>query len=316
MVFVGVHDDWGLIDATQPDLGCGQSRQAIYKTKPPAALTCYECAWPLHLVHKAHPAYDLWFLRHANNAPRCAAKTAGEGMQHHLLKLDLAAHVRAVPGWTATYEAPAADGSWRADVLAVSPDGSRRVALEAQMASISVADIGQRTVRYAAYGLEACWFTDRKTVPWLGSVPAVQIARPQDGGPVTVTAGPVRFVPQWCEDRSDCGWCECADCGAGVDAALPCGGHGAWREVAPFELSRFIAAICAGTVRPHRLRSGGDSGVLRWVTRPYYALEEEQVRAESFRQQAISELAVPRRSQAGAITVRDAVRRLTGLDRM
>ncbi|MFJ9026556.1 hypothetical protein ACIRPU_42435 [Streptomyces sp. NPDC102259] len=61
-----------------------------YKTKRPAPLTCYECDWRLHLVHKTHSAYDLWFLRHANQAPHCEARAAGDGMAHHLLKLDLA----------------------------------------------------------------------------------------------------------------------------------------------------------------------------------------------------------------------------------
>ena len=86
--------EWGRVDATQADLGCGQDRESIYKAKPPAPLTCYECDWSLHLVHKTHGAYDLWFLRHAANAPHCEVRLAGEGMAHHLLKLDLAQHAR------------------------------------------------------------------------------------------------------------------------------------------------------------------------------------------------------------------------------
>ncbi|GAB2910041.1 competence protein CoiA family protein [Streptomyces mayteni] len=124
--------------------------------------------WQLHLVHKTHAAHDLWFLRHANKAPHCATKTAGEGLQHHLLKL--AHHARAA-GWTAEYEVPAADGAWRADVLATSPDGARRLALEAQIASISIADITARTARYRADGIEVCWFTDRKTIPGAATRP-------------------------------------------------------------------------------------------------------------------------------------------------
>lgn len=125
MVFVGVHGQWGRVDVTQADLGCGQDRESIYKTKTPSPLTCYECEWRLHLVHRTHGAYELWFLCHANNAPHCEAKAAGEGMQHHLLKLDLAHHARAA-GWNAESEVPSPDGSWRADVLATSPDGKRR----------------------------------------------------------------------------------------------------------------------------------------------------------------------------------------------
>ncbi|WP_432088507.1 competence protein CoiA family protein [Streptomyces sp. bgisy095] len=291
MVFVGVHGEWGRIDVTQADLGCGQDRTSIYKTKLPAPLTCYECQWRLHLVHKTHGAYDLWFLRHANNAPHCAAKATGEGMAHHLLKLDLAHHARAA-GWSAEYEAAAPDGSWRADVLATSPDGSRRVALEAQMAAISITDIEARTDRYRSDGAEVCWFTDRKTIPWLDNVPAVQIARPDDGDPVQVTAGAAKFVPEWCEDRTNCGLCECESCGPGVDGPLPCGGHGKWPTASPFPLERFVAAICANTTRPHQLRATGwgDEGKWRWVTRAYFELEEEQVQATARRDQVIERL--------------------------
>ncbi|QJS99144.1 hypothetical protein G9272_01405 [Streptomyces asoensis] len=80
MVFVGVHGERGRIDVTQADLGCGRDRASIYKTKRPAPLTCYECDWRLHLVHETHSAYDLWFLRHANPAPHCEARAAGEGV--------------------------------------------------------------------------------------------------------------------------------------------------------------------------------------------------------------------------------------------
>ncbi|MEU8138639.1 competence protein CoiA family protein [Streptodolium elevatio] len=297
MVFVGMHGQWGRIDTTQPDLGCGQDRESIYKPKSPVPLTCYDCGWRLHLVHRTHGRYDLWFLRHAPHAPDCAAKAAGEGLQHHLLKLDLAHHARAA-GWTAEFEVAAPDGSWRADVLATSPDGERRVALEAQMSAITVTDIEARTGRYRAAGIEVCWFTDRKTVPWLDYVPSVQIARVDDG-PVQVTAGPARFVPEWCEDREDCGLCACAGCGPGVDGPLPCGGHGTWAMAGPLPLERFVAAICADTTRPYRLRTQGwdEHGRWRWITRAYFALEDEQVRAESRRQEVITRRLEPERRQ-------------------
>ncbi|MEV7547631.1 competence protein CoiA family protein [Streptomyces sp. NPDC089915] len=316
MVFVGVHGEWGRIDATRADLGCGQDRESIYKAKPSAPLTCYECDWQLHLVHKTHGAYDLWFLRHANNAPHCEVRLAGEGMAHHLLKLDLAHHVRAA-GWSAEYEVAAPDGSWRADVMATSPDGCRRVALEAQMAAIPITDIEARTDRYRTADVEVCWFTDRKTVPWLDSVPSVQIARPDDGGPVQVTAGASRFEPQWCDDRADCGLCECHDCGADVEGNLPCGGHGKWLAASPFALDRFVAAICADTTRPHRLRTEGrrDGGEWRWITRAYFGLEEEQVRATARRHEVIERLAAVqrRRREAGQAAERDHIAAIEAL---
>ncbi|MFJ8856594.1 competence protein CoiA family protein [Streptomyces sp. NPDC102437] len=296
MVFVGVHGKWGRIDATQADLGCGQDRESIYKVKPPAPLTCYECEWRLHLVHRTYGAYDLWFLRHAKNAPHCEARLAGEGMAHHLLKLDLAHHARAV-GWSAEYEVAALDGSWRADVMATSPDGTRRVALEAQMSAISITDIEARTARYAAAGVEVCWFTDRKSVPWLDAVPSVQIVRPEDGGAVQITAGAACFQPEWCCDRVDCGWNSW-----GVEGALPCGGHGKWSGVEPFPLDRFVAAICANTTRPHRLRvpSWEKGETWRWITERYFGLEEEQVRATAWRNQVRERLAAIQQRQREA----------------
>ncbi|WP_332010949.1 competence protein CoiA family protein [Streptomyces uncialis] len=293
MVFVGIHETWGRIDATQADLGCGQDRVSIYKVRPPAPLTCYECGWRLHLVHKTHGSYELWFLRHASNPPYCEARLAGESMAHHLLKLDLAHHAREA-GWRAEYELAAPDGSWRADVMATSPDESRRVALEAQLAGISITDITARTDRYGQDGVEVCWFTDRKTVPWLDAVPSVQIARPDDGGGVQVTAGAARFVPEWCEGREDCR--------SGAQFKLPCKGHGQWLPADHLTLSRFVAAICANTTRPHRLRTGFSDGeeTSRWVTRPYFLLEEEQVQAAARHECIRERLASVRRKQEEA----------------
>ncbi|MFF8413888.1 competence protein CoiA family protein [Streptomyces omiyaensis] len=303
MVFVGVHGEWGRIDATQADLGCGQDREGIYRAKPAAPLTCYECGWRLHLVHRTHGAYELWFLRHAAHAPHCEARLAGEGMAHHLLKLDLAHHARAA-GWSAEYEVAAPDGSWRADVMATSPDGSRRIALEAQMSSLSLADAKARTDRYAAAGVEVCWFTDRRTVPWLDAVPSVRIARPEDGGAVRITAGAARMEPEWCHDRADCSWS-----GWGVEGALPCGGHGKWADVEPFPLDRFAAAVCANTTRPHRLRvpSWEQGETWRWITRRYFELEEEQVRATARRKRVMDRLAAvqQRQREAGAAAERE-----------
>ncbi|SFY44908.1 hypothetical protein OH786_00140 [Streptomyces atratus] len=49
-------------------------------------------------------------------------------------KLEMAGAIRAA-GWFAELEVAAADGSWRADVMATSPDGERRMAWEAQGSS-------------------------------------------------------------------------------------------------------------------------------------------------------------------------------------
>ncbi|MGW6866141.1 competence protein CoiA family protein [Streptomyces sp. NPDC054901] len=206
-------------------------------------------------------------------------------MAHHLLKLDLALAVRDAGG-EAELEAFAPDGSWRADVLATMPDG-RLVALEAQVSAITVEDIEQRTARYSAAGVEVCWFTDRKSVPWLGIVPAVQLSRSEDSGPLLVVAGASRFVREWCAQRPLC---------ERARGALPCGGHGRWVDVADLELERFVAALVANTVRPYRLRVG--EPVLRWIARRYFEWEAEQLAAsEVHRRAAERAAAVERRRE-------------------
>ncbi|MFJ3880910.1 hypothetical protein ACIPW5_26135 [Streptomyces sp. NPDC090077] len=279
MVFVGTHAKWGRIDATLLDLGCGQDRAALHHK--PAPVTCRECGWRLHLVHVTHGGRDLWHLRHADNAPQCTG--AKESMARHLLKLDLAWHARDA-GAVVELEARADDGSWTADALATMPDG-RRVALEAQLAPKAAAEIEMRTARYAAAGVEVCWFSDRRKVPWLDSTPAVQLARAGDGGPLQVVAGAARFVAGRCLKRPLC---------EQVPGALPCAGHGGWEDV-EVPLDRFVAALCRNTVRPYRLRVG--PSVLRWVTRPYFGLEAEQLAAAGHRERAAERLAAARRRE-------------------
>ncbi|MFF9396199.1 competence protein CoiA family protein [Streptomyces griseoluteus] len=96
-------------------------------------------------------------------------------MAHHLLRLELAQAARAA-GWMAELEVSGPDGRWRADVLA-STAYSRRVALEAQLASITAAEIRARTQRMGADGVRAYWFSDRSRIPWLGAVSSARLAR-------------------------------------------------------------------------------------------------------------------------------------------
>ncbi|GAB2910034.1 hypothetical protein [Streptomyces mayteni] len=136
--------------------------------------------------------------------------------------------------------------------------------------------------------------------PWRGNAPAAQIARPEDDGPVQVTAGPARFIPEWCEDRATCGECQCECCAGGVDGPLPCGGHGTWQTVAPFRLDRFVRAICADATRPHQLRTEEGVDQWRWITRQYYEFEEEQVQAQARREHAVDRLVARRRQRTDA----------------
>ncbi|MFJ8770262.1 competence protein CoiA family protein [Streptomyces clavifer] len=178
MSFTAVHAERGWLDASLPDLGCGWDWNAIHRVRPPALLVCRECGHGMHA--KASPL-GLRFFAHAPGAPTCTL--AEESMAHHLLKLELAQAARAA-GWMAELEVSGPGGRWRADVLASTANG-RRVALEAQLASITDDEIRARTQRMNAYGVRAYWFSDRNRIPWLGAVPSVRLTR-QDEGLVAV----------------------------------------------------------------------------------------------------------------------------------
>jgi hypothetical protein len=100
----------------------------------------------------------------------------GESIEHHLLKLELANAARAA-GFLAEYEVAGPDGSWRADVMATSVDGTRRVALEAQLSPITPDEICARTNKYEQNGVAVCWFGIRLR-PWVGSVPSLVLDFP------------------------------------------------------------------------------------------------------------------------------------------
>lgn len=174
MSFTVVHPDRGRLDASLPGLGCGWQWEAVHRARPPAPLACPECG---HGMHAKVSSRGLRFFAHAPGAPTCTL--AEESMAHHLLKLELAQAARAA-GWMAELEVSGPDGRWRADVLA-STANRRRVALEAQLAGITAAEVRDRTMRMASYGVHSCWFSDRSRIPWLGAVPSVRLARQVDG---------------------------------------------------------------------------------------------------------------------------------------
>ncbi|MFJ9083873.1 competence protein CoiA family protein [Streptomyces sp. NPDC102384] len=189
MAFLVQHAMWGTIDATVRDLGCGRSWDAVHRARPSAPLNCRECRHGMVAVHSPR---GLRFFRHAPRAPRCSM-AGGESLEHHLLKLELAQAARSA-GFHAEYEVGAPDGSWRADVMATSADGTRRVALEAQLSPIAVEDIRARTDRYETEGIAVCWFGVAPR-PWLGSIPSLLLDSPQQAGTSwTVRAGIARMT--------------------------------------------------------------------------------------------------------------------------
>lgn len=99
-----------------------------------------------------------------------------------MLKLEMAGAIRAA-GWYAELEVAAEDGTWRADVMASSPDGARRMAWEVQLSPITDEDIRARTARYRAEGIPVCWISPRKRPPnWIDAVPAVRVRAPEESG--------------------------------------------------------------------------------------------------------------------------------------
>ncbi|MER7338600.1 competence protein CoiA family protein [Streptomyces sp. NPDC000075] len=223
MAFTAIHPEVGRLDVSQPDLGGGLVWSDIYRVRPRPGLTCPECGWGVHAKHTPRPRRVRMFAHDAGRPPECTM--AEESWEHHMLKLELASAARAA-GWHAELEVPAHDGTWRADVLATSPDGARRVAWEAQLSPITVEDIQARTARYSAYGVDVCWVSPHPRAPvWMGEVPSIRVRPPLDDGP-----GP------WVVD----------DGLAGFDAAA-----GRW-EFRAEPLPRFVIWVLRGSLTSHR----------------------------------------------------------------
>ncbi|MFD8291422.1 competence protein CoiA [Streptomyces lavendulae] len=236
--FTAQHGERGRLDATQPDLGCDWAWEGIHRARPRVDMTCPECAHPVHAKVSRH---GLRFFAHDPGSPTCAL--AGESMEHHLLKLELATCIRAA-GHHAELEVRGPDGDWRADVMASGADGRTRMAWEAQLSPITAEEIGRRTARFAKNGVRVCWVATRLR-PWVGAVPSVHVRPPaEDEARWLVTGGLVRFEVEDCDDRYGCP-----------------AGHGAWREAAT-DLRSFVRWVLDGRVVPHRLPviySGGYS---------------------------------------------------------
>ncbi|MGP8303612.1 competence protein CoiA [Streptomyces inhibens] len=248
MGFTAQHDERGRLDATQSDLGCGWAWDAIHHVRPRVVMTCPECAHPLHAKVSR---YGLRFFAHDPGSPTCAL--AGESMEHHLLKLELATAVRAA-GHHAELEVRGPDGDWRADVMASSPDGAVRMAWEAQLSPITADEIRERTARFTKDGVRVCWVAT-KLRPWVGEVPSIYVRPPDDNQPGwEVVGGLVRFT---IEERD----------GSLLEQTL---GRGAW-EGATADLRSFVAWTLTGRTVPHRLRRYTDEHYWEGVwTAPQY----------------------------------------------
>lgn len=295
MPLSAIHQDDHVIDLTtaisttcpdsERELSPGVRWSDIYKTRPRARLTCRECS---HGLHPKISRGGLRFFAHDPNAPECGL--AGESLAHRLLKVELASAIRRA-GWHAELEV-AGDG-WRADVLATSPDGNRRMAWEAQLAAATAADLQERTARMAAESVAACWVTD-KDRPFIGHVPSIRIqpsttsdetspSRHADRIPAIVD-GLGAFDPAWCRDADKCSWWNRV--GQFSDQG-PCGGHGRWaRPPTELSLSAFVRHVLARNIALYQPQTGRlpalgrhDPGPMVWTTRPHVTAERKQLHA-------------------------------------
>jgi hypothetical protein len=222
----------------------------VHKTRPRVALPCPECGYG---VHAKVSARKLRYFAHDPGRPANCA-WLNESLEHHLLKLEVATAVRAAD-WHAELEVRAPDGLWRADVLASSHDGIRRVAWEAQLSPITSEDIQERTDRYHADGIGVCWVSPGGQAPWMGQVPSIRVREPREDRPWTVVDGAAAFNF----------------------------GHGMWFAI-DLELTTFIRWALPGQTIVHEIRPryrrvwfGADECYRRrhlvWTTTPHIDTE-------------------------------------------
>ncbi len=269
------HAGAGVLDATADPLGEDVPWEAVHRARPRAALTCRECGHGLHA--KLSPK-GLRFFAHDRDAPTCSL--IGETIGHRLLKLLLASAIREA-GWYAELEV-ASDG-WRADVLATSLDGTRRVAWEAQLAQITVDELRERTARMDASGVPVCWVTDHDR-SWIGAVPAIRLSLLSEPEDATVGCGRVveglgTFHEFWCSPRRRCD----------ENPPGPCPGHGSWGPTPHLDLGVFVRGVLGGSVRPHQIpRRSLATGEFTeasfvWTTRPHLIAERAQLESRERR---------------------------------
>lgn len=160
MPLTALDSDSNLLDITTITEDAWSS---LRRARPRAILSCRGCGWR---VHPKDSSRSLHFFAHNPTHPpdeRPDCKWIGETPEHLRLKRHLAEAARAA-GWTAEIEAlpgPGDVGRWRADVLAVAPNGTRRIALEAQQSPMSPGVGKERTECYERDGIESLWVTLR-----------------------------------------------------------------------------------------------------------------------------------------------------------
>jgi competence protein CoiA len=187
MGYTAVHWDWGRLDASLDDLGCGRSWADVHRVKG-LELACPECRGRVFARISQQRARHFY---HQVRPDDCAL--ANESPEHHLLKLELATAARAA-GFRAELEVGNEARTWRADVLVFDGQDRLFMALEAQLSPMTPQEARMRTDRYAADGVAVCWVAVEKR-PWERGVPSLRVAPPRNRGDAwTVRHGMARYT--------------------------------------------------------------------------------------------------------------------------
>lgn len=283
----------GLLDATLADLGVGGSWQSIHRVRPRVPLACPACDGSMHAKVSAR---GLRFFAH--DAARGECPLTGETPAHRLLKSAIAAAVR-MAGWHATLEAEGPDRRWRADVLAVSPDGRRRVAWEAQLSHQHDDDIRARTARYVDDGVEVVWVFGRHVT---GDVPAVEVTAEHDS--IRVLSPIARLIIEHCAPGSCLRYRD-------LPSRPSCPGHSRW-ETVTFALEVYVGLLCRGdmvwaalpTMNPSDqgrwpATATGTRYADRWWTSPAFLRRADEVqRAQHDTDETVADLRARQQEQA------------------
>jgi len=273
MPLTATHPTVGAVDATLPDLGGQVTWEFIHRPTVSAGLLCRGCD---NGVHAKVSKQGLRFFAHNREEADCPLN--GETIHHRLLKAELAAALRDAV-WHAELEVPGND--WRADVLGTSPDGLRRVAWEAQLASTTIDELVERTAKMAADGVGVCWVTDADAY-WLRHLPSARVQW-QGEGSLEVVDGVARFEGEVCPDPRHC---------QHHRVPAPCPGHGTWVTPPALSLSRFVRSVCEDRVRPFVMTrpfqpplGAQGRGVTVWTAKAYVKLEFDHLAAQARHQQ-------------------------------
>ncbi|MER5570493.1 competence protein CoiA family protein [Streptomyces goshikiensis] len=170
MGYTAIHRDWGRLDASVEDLGCGRSWQDIHRVQG-MDLACPECQGRVFARVSQHSSRHFYHQARPDNC-----ELANESPEHHRLKRELAMAARAA-GWRAELEVASEARNWRADVMVFDEQGRPFMALEAQLSPMTPDEARMRTERYAVDGVAVCWVGPQDR-PWQRVVPTLRVPFP------------------------------------------------------------------------------------------------------------------------------------------